>query len=111
MPAGTTHDWGQPVTASKPPIKYDGKVITQGTPPPISWRRKPFTGLGPLKNQTSRFLTQHWRRCRGPEASSVTPRFYVNFSECKELVSQFKLRRKAHRYFSDGTGKASSKVQ
>ncbi|MED6133478.1 hypothetical protein PIB30_028544 [Stylosanthes scabra] len=33
------------------------------------------------------------------------------FSECKQLVSQFKLRRKAHRYFSDGTGKASPKVQ
>ncbi|MED6224141.1 hypothetical protein PIB30_080982 [Stylosanthes scabra] len=34
-------------------------------PPPVSWRRKPLSGFGPSRRQTSRFLTQHWRRCRG----------------------------------------------
>ncbi|MED6110048.1 hypothetical protein PIB30_039313 [Stylosanthes scabra] len=36
-----------------------------GTPPPVSWRWKPLTRLGPSRKQTSRFLSQHWRRCRG----------------------------------------------
>ncbi|MED6117633.1 hypothetical protein PIB30_111697 [Stylosanthes scabra] len=34
-------------------------------PPPVSWRRKPLFGFGLSRKQTSRSLTQHWRRCRG----------------------------------------------
>ncbi|MED6174770.1 hypothetical protein PIB30_072131 [Stylosanthes scabra] len=31
---------------------------------PVSGR-KPHIRLGPSRDQTSRFITQHWRRCRG----------------------------------------------